>query len=69
MKACRPVDIHQAFTRDHHPKGNADTERVIRPLHEASLWRQEWTCPVALIQALAGWVADDHEHDLYSALD
>ena len=51
MKACSTLSIHQAFTSYHYPKGNADTERVIRTLKEECLGLQEWTCPFALIQA------------------
>jgi putative transposase len=68
MKACRPLGIQQAFTSDNHPKGNADTERVMRTLKEAGLWRQEWTSPLALIRALEVWIADDNEQYLHSAL-
>jgi putative transposase len=37
MEACSTLEIHQAFTRDHNPKGNADTQRVIRTLKEECL--------------------------------
>jgi len=49
-------------------KGNADTERIIRPLKEECLWLQDWTCPLALIRALEGWIAHDNGYDLHSAL-
>jgi putative transposase len=68
MKACSTLGLHQAFTSYNNPKGNADTERVIRTLKEECLWLQEWTCPFTLIQALEGWVADYNEHYLHSAL-
>jgi putative transposase len=68
MKACSTLGRHHAFTSSNNPTGNADTERVIRTLKEECLWLQEWTCPVALIQALDDGVADDNEHYLHSAL-
>jgi putative transposase len=68
MKACSTLGSQQAFTSDNHRKGNTATARVMRTLTEACLWRQEWTRPLALIRALEGWIADDHEHDLHSAL-
>jgi transposase InsO family protein len=68
MPACASVGIHQAFTRDHHPKGNANTERAMRPLREECLWWQEWTCPFERIRALGGWIDYDRAHDLHSAL-
>jgi putative transposase len=37
MEACSILEIHQAFTSYHNPKGNADTERVIRPLSGRAL--------------------------------
>jgi putative transposase len=68
MEACRTLEIHQAFTRDNNPQGNADTARVIRPLKEEYLWLQEWTCPFALASALETQIDDDNENDLHSAL-
>jgi putative transposase len=44
MRACGLLGIQQALTSDNNPKGNADTERVMRTLKEECLWRQEWTC-------------------------
>jgi putative transposase len=45
MAACRTLGIQQAFTSDNNPKGNADTERVMRTLKEECLWLQEWATP------------------------
>ena len=45
MRACSTLGIQQAFTSYHNPKGNADTERVIRTLKEECLWLHEWTSP------------------------
>jgi putative transposase len=66
MEACRTVGSHQAFTSDHHPKGNAATERVMRTVKEECLWLQEWTCPVALGSALERWITHDNAHYLHS---
>ena len=41
MRACGSLEIQQAFTSDHNPKGHADTERVMRTLKEACLWLHE----------------------------
>jgi putative transposase len=68
MQAWASVGSHQAFTRDNTPKGNADTERLMRPLKEECLWLQEWTCPFALRRAIGSGVEDDNAHDLHSAL-
>jgi putative transposase len=68
MQACAALEIHQAFTSYNNPKGNADTERVIRTLKEECLWLQDWTCPFALVSALETWIDDYNEHYLRSAL-
>jgi putative transposase len=68
MRACGSLGIQQAFTSYNNPKGNADTERVIRTLKEECLWLQEWTCPFTLASALETGIADDNEHYLHSAL-
>jgi putative transposase len=68
MQACATLEIHQAFTSDHNPKGKADTERFMRTLKEACLWLQAWACPLELIHALKGWLTHDNEYDLHSTL-
>ena len=68
MRACGTLEIQQAFTSYNNPKGNADTERVIRTLKEECLWLHEWTCPVTLANVLKTWVDDYNEHYLHSAL-
>ena len=68
MKACSAMGVRQTFTSYNNPKGNADTERVIRTLKEECLWLQEWTSPFELSRALEGWIADYNAHYLHSAL-
>jgi putative transposase len=68
MQACSTLGIHQTFTSYNNPKGNADTERMIRTLKEECLWLQEWTCPFALARALERWIEDYNKHYLHSAL-
>ena len=68
MRACSTLEIQQAFTGYNNPKGNADTERIMRTLKEECLWLQEWTSPFALIRALDVWIADYNEHYLHSTL-
>ena len=38
MEACSVLEIKQIFTSYNNPKGNADTERVIRTLKEDFVW-------------------------------
>jgi putative transposase len=68
LRGCELLGIRQAFTSYNNPKGNADTERVIRTLKEECLWLREWTCPFELITALETWIPSYNEHYLHSAL-
>jgi putative transposase len=68
MKACSTLGVYQAFTSYNNPKGNADTERLMRTLKEECLWLQEWTCPLELVEALTRWINQYNEHYLHSAL-
>ena len=42
MKTCSNLDIKQIFTSYNNPKGNADTERMIRTIKEELFWLREW---------------------------
>lgn len=68
MKACRELEIHQAFTSYNNPKGNADTERVIRTMKEELLWPKEWTSPNQLTRELSLWVEKYNQTYLHSTL-
>jgi putative transposase len=68
MQTCSALGIQQAFTSDNNPKGNADTERMMRTLKEECLWLTEWSRPAELIRALEAWIAYYNEHYLHSAL-
>lgn len=68
MKACREMDITQAFTSYNNPKGNADTERVFRTMKEELLWLKEWTSPFELADALGKWIEYYNGKYLHSTL-
>jgi transposase InsO family protein len=68
MQACQTLGIHQAFTSDNNPKGNAETERMMRTLKAECLWLTEWHSPSALIRALEVWIDYYNGHDLHSSL-
>jgi putative transposase len=68
MQACSTLGVYQAFTSNNNPKGNTDTERVMRTLKEEGLWLQEWTCPLAWFEALTYWINQHNGHYLHSAL-
>ena len=68
MRACAALGIRQAFTSSNNPKGNADTERFLRTLKEALVWRHEWTSPAVFCDARERWIAGDNQGYLHSAL-
>lgn len=68
MKACSRMGIDQAFTSYNNPKGNADTERMMRTLKEELLWLSEWHSESELKFALDKWIEKYNESYLHSAL-
>jgi putative transposase len=68
MKACRALDINQAFTSYNNPKGNADTERIFRTMKEELLWLREWSSPFVLADSLKDWVEYYNSSYLHSSL-
>lgn len=68
IKACSLLGIQQAFTSYNNPKGNADTERLMRTMKEELIHIREWHHPWELIQALSQWINFYHAQYLHSAL-
>lgn len=68
MRYCSLIDIHQAFTSYNNPRGNADTERMMRTLKEELIWLREWESPFELARALQKWVKEYNGQYLHSAL-
>jgi transposase InsO family protein len=69
MQACDDMGIHQAFTSYCNPKGNADTERIMRTIKEECLWLKEWTSPFHLSNELEHWIEVSYNQDyLHSTL-
>ena len=62
MKACYHLGIKQIFTSFNNPKGNADTERLIRTIKEDLYWVREWRNGYEFEQAFGNWV-DDYNND------
>jgi transposase InsO family protein len=56
MKVTSDLGIKQIFTSWSNPKGNADTERVIRTLKEDLNWCYDWDHPFDFQRALDKWV-------------
>ena len=68
MKSCNLMGIKQAFTSYNNPKGNADTERMMRTLKEEFVWINEWSNPTQFIEDLDRWVEGYNQSYLHSAL-
>ena len=67
MKACSNLEVHQAFTSYNNPKGNADTERMIRTMKEELFWLREWENERELGCELNKWVQYYNRNYLHSA--
>jgi len=68
MKACATLGITQAFTSYNNPKGNADTERLMRMLTEELVWLRERPSAHELEGALAAWVESYNTRYVHSTL-
>jgi len=69
MRYCSLTNIEQAFTSYNNPKGNADTERLMRTLKEELIWLREWDSPFELAKELKQWVDYYNKEYLHSALN
>ncbi len=58
MMNCSILGLKQIFTTWSNPKGNADTERVIRRIKEDFIWINEWDSPFDLQDDLKTWIND-----------
>lgn len=56
MMSCSLLGIKQIFTTWSNPKGNSDTERVLRTLKENLVWTNELDNPFMFEVALAKWI-------------
>ena len=68
MRECRTLEIKQAFTAYANPKGNADTERLIRTVKEELCWLREWSSVEELATEMEKFVEYFNEQYLHSAL-
>ena len=68
MKACSNLEVEQVFTSYNNPKGNADTERMIRTMKEELIWPKEWKSERELSLELDKWVKYYNRNYLHSAL-
>jgi transposase InsO family protein len=65
---CGQTGIEQIYTSYNNPRGNAETERVIRTMKEELLWLREWNDLEELKKAVESWVKDYNANYLHSAL-
>lgn len=68
MQACSVLEIKQIFTCYDNPKGNADTERVIRTMKEDLIWLKEWQMPFELEEDLKNWITNYNSDYPHSSL-
>jgi putative transposase len=67
MKACSNLEVEQVFTSYNNPKGNADTERMIRTMKEELFWLREWQNERELSHELDKWIEYYNRNYLHSA--
>ena len=56
MRDCASLGLKQIFTTWSNPKGNSDTERVMRTIKEDLVWPYEWDNPFEFEIALNLWI-------------
>lgn len=68
MADCRGIGIKQIFTSYNNPRGNADTERVIRTIKEDLVWVNEFDSVNQLSASLDEWVHSYNEDYPHSSI-
>jgi putative transposase len=69
VAAMSLLGIEQVFTSYDNPKGNAETERLMRTIKEELLWPREFTSLEEARDAIAQWIAVDYnQRYVHSAL-
>jgi transposase InsO family protein len=68
MKEVAELGLAQVFCSYCNPKGNADTERVIRSIKEDLIWPREWSSLKELSDALKEWQKSYNEDFPHSSL-
>ena len=69
MQAASVMEIKQIFTSYNNPKGNAETERLIRTIKEDLIWIREFNSPDELEEALKQWIQDHNADYPHSSLN
>lgn len=68
MESCHTLGIVQIFTSYSNPKGNADTERMMRTIKEELVWTNEWDNQEEFGKAFSIWVDTYNNGYLHSSL-
>ncbi len=68
IRTCSALGVNQAFTSYNNPKGNADTERMMRTLKEELVWINDWRSPQEFFCKLEHWVRYYNNEYLHSSL-
>ncbi len=63
MKDMATLGIKQIFTSYNNPKGNADTERVIRTTKEEIIWLNEFSSLREAIEKVSSWIEVDYNRE------
>jgi len=66
MKTCNALGIEQIFTSYNNPKGNADTEHMMRTIKEELIWLKEWSGHDEVNKALQEWIENYNKSYLHS---
>jgi len=69
MREMKILGIKQIFTSYDNPKGNADTERVMRTIKEDLLWLEEFESLTEAEEKIANWITWYNKQYLHSSLD
>jgi putative transposase len=69
IAAMSVLGIKPVFTSYDHPKGNAETERLMRTIKEELLWLREFTSLEEARMAIPHWITVEYnERDVHSSL-
>jgi transposase InsO family protein len=70
MKDMATLGIEQIFTSYDNPKGNADTERVMRTVKEEIIWLNEFKAFFDAREKVSSWIERDYNREYpHSVLD
>ena len=60
MRRTSELEITQIFTTYNNPKGNADTEKVIRTIKEEVIWINEFNSLTEASRTISKWIEKDY---------